>query len=600
MSLPSQGRRVGLALLLVGVLLLGGSAVSLAAGFSSSWTRDLERGDLKEQVRDATAAVSAEAAADLQEGAGAAASAQAATSTPVHSGGNALSPASAPPDPPGNNGTVKVDGVDFDDHPNNEPHPGCIFQLDFYNYDEGVGDASWSLELQPPTTGTSSDFLESGTVNNDTDPAGGGTDVDGSANPDIALELLNSGATPHPQQGYHVKLTVNAPGSIGADVKHKVFWVECAPQATIVVKKLISSGSNQAQTFTFSASTNAAGLAGTYTHNTTDSIPVTTQGAYTATEALPGGWNNPSISCVGDPSSDSSGSGLTATFNVSNADIAAGATTTCTFTNSQPSQGSQFATIIIEKQADDDATESFNFSGAIAANLTDGQTASATVPVGGPYVVTENLSGAQATAGWDLVNVTCDNAKGTGDPTAGTATFSNLANGDVVKCTFFNDQPSVVVQPGRIVVVKQTIPNGANAEFNFSGALTTTLGDGESASLEVAPGTYTVTEADKAGWKLKDVDCDDADSSRQGSSANFVVAEGETVTCTFFNKVETVVLPKPPIVQPGNPEPEVLPKRVLPLTGGDPSGLVAAAGLLMAAGGAALTFGRSRKRDDDI
>ncbi len=32
--------------------------------------------------------------------------------------------------------------------------------------------------------------------------------------------------TRHPQQGYHVKLTIHAPGSQGADTKHKVFWVE--------------------------------------------------------------------------------------------------------------------------------------------------------------------------------------------------------------------------------------------------------------------------------------------------------------------------------------------------------------------------------------
>ena len=30
---------------------------------------------------------------------------------------------------------------------------------------------------------------------------------------------------PHAVQGFHVKLTVNADGSQGADVKHKVFWV---------------------------------------------------------------------------------------------------------------------------------------------------------------------------------------------------------------------------------------------------------------------------------------------------------------------------------------------------------------------------------------
>ena len=33
--------------------------------------------------------------------------------------------------PPGNNGTIKVDALPFDDHPNNEPHVSCGFQLDF-------------------------------------------------------------------------------------------------------------------------------------------------------------------------------------------------------------------------------------------------------------------------------------------------------------------------------------------------------------------------------------------------------------------------------------------------------------------------------------
>ena len=29
----------------------------------------------------------------------------------------------------------------------------------------------------------------------------------------------------HPEQGFHLKLTVEAPFSLGAEVKHKVFWV---------------------------------------------------------------------------------------------------------------------------------------------------------------------------------------------------------------------------------------------------------------------------------------------------------------------------------------------------------------------------------------
>ena len=37
---------------------------------------------------------------------------------------------------------------------------------------------------------------------------------------------FDQGDVLHPrQQGYHVKLTVKTTGSIGADVKHKVFWV---------------------------------------------------------------------------------------------------------------------------------------------------------------------------------------------------------------------------------------------------------------------------------------------------------------------------------------------------------------------------------------
>ena len=53
--------------------------------------------------------------------------------------------------PPGNNGTVKIDDTPFDDLPNNEPHVGCSFQVDFYGYDEGDLDAQVTFEAHPPT-----------------------------------------------------------------------------------------------------------------------------------------------------------------------------------------------------------------------------------------------------------------------------------------------------------------------------------------------------------------------------------------------------------------------------------------------------------------
>lgn len=136
-----------------------------------------------------------------------------------------LAPAGAQADPPGNNGTVKVDDTPFDDHPNNEPHDGCIFQVDFYGYDKGDLSATVLFEAVPitvddasPTQELLTDELAIGQ-----DAAGGGTDLDASATYDLSEAL--AAIEPHAQQGWHVKLTVHAEGSQGADVKHKVFWV---------------------------------------------------------------------------------------------------------------------------------------------------------------------------------------------------------------------------------------------------------------------------------------------------------------------------------------------------------------------------------------
>jgi hypothetical protein len=126
-------------------------------------------------------------------------------------------------DPPGNNGVIKVEGTDFDDVPNNNPHQGCTFLVEFYNYDENPAyTAKVSFEDQAPTSdgglqvvsGDLTPFIGE-------DAAGGGTDLDAR----VTYTLKFTGP-PHPQQGYHVKLSIEADGSIGADKKFKVFWVE--------------------------------------------------------------------------------------------------------------------------------------------------------------------------------------------------------------------------------------------------------------------------------------------------------------------------------------------------------------------------------------
>lgn len=123
-------------------------------------------------------------------------------------------------DPPGDNGTIKVDNQPFDTAPNNEPHVGCLFEVDFYGFDLGVGDATVTFTGQSPTG--KSILLLTDTVPIGEDAAGGGTDLDAERAYTLPLQLLGD---PHKVQGFHVKLTVNAPGSIGADTKYKVFWV---------------------------------------------------------------------------------------------------------------------------------------------------------------------------------------------------------------------------------------------------------------------------------------------------------------------------------------------------------------------------------------
>jgi hypothetical protein len=136
----------------------------------------------------------------------------------------------AGPNPPGNNGTVKVDDVPFDDHPDNQPHVGCSFQIDLYGYDQGDLEAQVTFEAHPPTQRAGDDqvLLTDSVFIGEDDNSGGGSEAGLDASVTYTLDL--TGIEPHPVQGFHVKLTVNAEGSQGADVKHKVFWVTgCGP-----------------------------------------------------------------------------------------------------------------------------------------------------------------------------------------------------------------------------------------------------------------------------------------------------------------------------------------------------------------------------------
>jgi hypothetical protein len=148
-------------------------------------------------------------------------------------GGALLLPglAVAASNPPGNNGTVKLDATPFDAAPDNEPHVGCTFQVDFYGYDQGDLDAQVTFEAHAPTLrpgGGSQVLLTDSVFIGEDDNSGGGSEAGLDATATYRLDL--SGIAPHPEQGFHVKLTIDAEGSQGADSKHKVFWVSgCKP-----------------------------------------------------------------------------------------------------------------------------------------------------------------------------------------------------------------------------------------------------------------------------------------------------------------------------------------------------------------------------------
>ncbi len=189
--------------------------------------------------------------------------------------------------PPGNNGTIKIDGLPLQDSNRNEPHVACTFNLEFSGYDEGDINASVRFELRAPTLRDSgSQVLVDDTIPIGGDPAGGAGDLDASRQ----YTLDFTGVIPHAKQGYHVKVTIHAPGSRGSDVKHKVFWVSpCQPETTTTTAPPTTTTTVASTTTTTVASTTTTTAApqvlGAQVSTTTTTVPTQVLGE---TETRPG------------------------------------------------------------------------------------------------------------------------------------------------------------------------------------------------------------------------------------------------------------------------------------------------------------------------
>ena len=294
----------------------------------------------------------------------------------------------------------------------------------------------------------------------------------------------------------------SAPGSISLAAGETVRCVFTNEKdASIVVQKQ-TNPDNDPQSFAFSASYDSDGfsLSDGQSNNSGDLDP----GTYSVSETVPQGWDLESAVCSDGSSASSIG-------------LDAGETVTCVFTNEKD------ARIVVQKVTNPspDAQQfafSANYDGD-GFSLAGGQSNDSGDLDPGTYSVSENVP-----AGWDLTSAVCS------DESA--ASSIALAAGETVTCVFTN------TKRGTIIVEKQTAPDNASGSFSFSGAAAGSIGDGGQIVVSnLAPGTYTSTEADAQGWSLTALSCDDANStgSLGSRTATFRLEAGEIVKCTFAN-----------------------------------------------------------------
>src|SRR4051794_1853358 len=119
----------------------------------------------------------------------------------------------------GNNGTIKIDGADIKAGKDNDPHVGCGFDVEWFDFDAGAQHVDLTFDAQPPT----------GNVNLVTDsfdpPAFAAAGQQLSKHYDLSAAIQAAGLTPQPSQGFHVKLEIHTTAASGSDIKQKTIWV---------------------------------------------------------------------------------------------------------------------------------------------------------------------------------------------------------------------------------------------------------------------------------------------------------------------------------------------------------------------------------------
>ncbi len=283
-----------------------------------------------------------------------------------------------------------------------------------------------------------------------------------------------------------------------------------------------------------------AGQAGSFQYTGVPTGTISSDGTLVVSELEPGTYTTTQVDPAPDfdvtavecddqastaPSSGDAGS-RTAVIN-----LEAGETVRCTYTNTQ--RGS----LVIASQTVPDAVGgSFQYTGSPTGTIPANGTLVVANLEPGTYTSTERDPAPE----FDVTAVECDDG-GSATPSSGdagsrTAVF-NLDPGEMVTCTFTN------ARRGTLVVASETVPDGADGNFQFTGVPSGTVSsNGTLVVANLTPGTYTTTEADPAPeFELTNVECDDGNSASASSgdagsrTAVFNLDPGETVRCLFTN-----------------------------------------------------------------
>ena len=200
---------------------------------------------------------------------------------------------------------------------------------------------------------------------------------------------------------------------------------------------------------------------------------------------------------------------------------------------------------IVQSLAPFFSPDQFSYSGAVAGTIGDGGILFQKLG-SGLHTVTQ-----AAVPGHPLQSIDCSGLPLSGhsaqpNVAEGHVTV-NLSEGDVVTCVFTNfgqdlphpcdENPDECEDRTRIIVEKQTIPDADPGVFSFSvGGVPLLLHDGEAQAVTVAPGTHTVVESARFGWRPSSIACSDgAVGILLTRSVSINVSQGETVRCTFTN-----------------------------------------------------------------